>query len=251
MALPYDELAAVYDVWTKDNDYTRWAHEIRRLFDAAGRHVTDVVDLCCGTASIALAIGPDRYHFTCVDRSLRMLDVARKRVGETARYVESELPSLALLEGGSADAVVCCFDSLNYVAAPDGLEATLTEVSRVLRPGGIFIFDVNSLVKMRDVFGNSRYGDDLDDFAYVWRNRFDDRTATLSFSITLFRRTSGQTFVRSHEEHVQRHFPHDEIRLCAENSGLDIVRVSDDYTDQDVSGTTLRETWVLQKRRGK
>ena len=246
---PYSALAAVYDRWTAANDFGAWGDDIARRFGEndvpAG---ADVLDLCCGTGAVSVELGRRGYRVTGVDRSPQMLDVARRRLGQDATLVEADLARPAVVPGaGRYAAAVCTFDSVNYFVADGALDALLATAAAALAPAGIFVFDVNTRTKLERVFGDSHYGDDLGDFAYVWRNRTDRSRHSTDFLITLFTSTA-EGFTRSSEHHTQRWFDDDEIRAAAARHDFEVVSVTADYTAEQPDEQTLRKVWTLRTR---
>ena len=244
--MPYDALAVVYDRWTEGNDYDRWAAFVVDRFKNADRPVRHVVDLCCGTGAITRRLHAAGLRVTGIDASAAMLDRARALGPADVEFVQGALPDAAL--PSDVEGAVCTFDSLNYLAGDGEFARTLAAVGAALPEGGLFVFDVNSTRKLVELHGNSHYGDDLDDFAYVWRNRMDEANHCVDFLITLFVR-GGPAFQRFVEHHRQRWFPHDEIIAAATDAGFTVAEVVDDYGDAPVGELTFRETWVLEKAR--
>lgn len=244
---PYDALARVYDDWTAGNDYGRWA---RYIVDVASLTVgSSVLDLCCGTGRLTRQLHDAGMVVTGVDVSRPMLDRAARTLPEETVLLERDLARADLdlgVENGAFDACVCSFDSLNYFTDERALRAVFDHAAAALRPGGVLVFDVNTRHKLADVFGDSHYGDDLDDFAYVWRNRYDPESRSCRFLISLYIR-DGDVFVRAEETHVQRWFERSELVGAAERAGLAVLAVTDDYTDRPAGSQSLRETWVVQK----
>jgi len=76
-----------------------------------------------------------------VDRSEAMLHVARRKSARV-RWVRQDLERLRL--DVQADVVTCHFDALNHVLEADGLRRVFANVARILRPGGLFQFDLNT-----------------------------------------------------------------------------------------------------------
>lgn len=245
MTSPYGALAKVYDRWTASNDYARWADFIRGRLPDASAETTRVLDLCCGSGMMTRLLGGHGYLFTGVDASEEMLAVARA-AAPAARFRYAMLPEDRLGDPAEFSAALCTFDSLNYLTAPNAVRTLFTRITDTLRLGGIFIFDVNTEHKLRTVFGDSHYGDDHDEFAYVWRNRTDPATRTTQFLITLFTR-QHTAFLRETEHHVQRWFSQAELRADAAAVGFTVESITDDYTDQPATNETLRETWVLRR----
>jgi SAM-dependent methyltransferase len=241
---PYEALAAVYDRWTEGNDYDRWADFTLRRFAAADRPVHRVLDLCCGTGAMSSRLRDNGFQVTGVDASAAMIASAKANVAG-AEFVTGTLPDVEL---PAVDAAVCTFDSLNYLAEDGSFAATLAAVGAALAEGGVFVFDLNTRRKLADLFGDSHYGDDLGDFSYVWRNRYDPDTRCVDFLITLFVQEAA-VFRRFTERHRQRWFTRDEVTAAATAAGFTTVDVVDDYGDTAAGEQSLRETWVLVKAR--
>ena len=101
-----------------------------------------VADLGCGTGDATERIAPVVREVIAVDREPAMLQACRKRLGSrnNIRFVEAALRSLPL-ENASLDAAVIML-VLHHLPDP---VAVLTEISRVLRPGGrVLVVDMVS-----------------------------------------------------------------------------------------------------------
>ncbi|MBE1489507.1 class I SAM-dependent DNA methyltransferase [Plantactinospora soyae] len=243
---PYTALAGVYDRWTDPNPYDRWVDFITaRLAQAGIGSGARVLDVCCGTGSMAVRLRDRGYQVAGIDGSAAMLGVARDRLGPLVELHQVILPAELPFTPAVFDAAICCFDSVNYLP-PSALQGFFATVASALRPGGLFVFDVNSRYKLEEVFGSSQYGDDQGDFAYVWRNRYDPTRGATDFLITLFTR-ADDGFRREEEQHRQWWFDHDTIRNSANRSGFTTVGATADYTSSEPEPDTLRETWVLRR----
>jgi 2-polyprenyl-6-hydroxyphenyl methylase/3-demethylubiquinone-9 3-methyltransferase len=138
----YDEVAAHW--WSDD---VRWVRTLKNLVpgrlkwfdthaDWPGLHV---LDLGCAGGFMAEALTERGAQVTGIDPAAEAIKAARARadlVGQSIRYdvgVGEALP----YDGGRFDAVVCV-DVLEHVA---DLAQVLSEVERVLRPGGAFLYD--------------------------------------------------------------------------------------------------------------
>ena len=92
-----------------------------------------VLDVACGTGAVALELAR-RYgcRVTGVDQSPEMLDSARRRVGNRVELVEARAEALPF-EDATYDGLTFTY-LLRYVDDP---AATVAELVRVLRPGGV------------------------------------------------------------------------------------------------------------------
>jgi SAM-dependent methyltransferase len=242
---PYAYLAQVYDQWTADNQYEAWCDFVEEEWRAGPVEVREVLELCCGTGTVLRHLTGRGYSVTGLDRSAGMLERAAEKLGAEIPLVRAELPDMPV--DGPFDAVLCVFDSLNYLSDEADVRETMRAANRVLRPGGTFMFDVNSHRKLSELFGSSHYGDALDDFAYVWRNRFEPATSCCDFLITLFVRSPDGTYARHEEHHRQRAYERSHLASLARSAGFTGVEIHDDYSRRPAGPETLRETWVLTK----
>ena len=151
-----------------------------------------------------------------------------------------EAPGLGLY-----DAAVCCFDVVNYFVEDGELARVFRQVRRALRPGGLFIFDVNTRYKLQTLFGDRSFGDDLGDFAYVQRARYDPARHRCELFLTLFLR-EGEMYRRAVEHHVQRWFTDEEMCAALAESGFEVLRTCQGYTDVERTADTARATWVVR-----
>lgn len=107
-----------------------------RLIDWPGKQV---LDLGCAGGFMAEALDDRGARVTGIDPAEDSIKAARQHAeqgGRDIRYDVGKGESLPY-DGGAFDAVVCV-DVLEHV---ESVEQTLREVARVLRPGGLFLFD--------------------------------------------------------------------------------------------------------------
>jgi demethylmenaquinone methyltransferase / 2-methoxy-6-polyprenyl-1,4-benzoquinol methylase len=134
----FDRIAGVYDLMNSAMTaglHHQWRERaVDRVNVGPG---SDALDVCCGTGDLALAlrrrIGPDGRVVGC-DFSEPMLDLARQKSGEEGLAVEFGWADALDLPYGdkSFDAVTVGFGARNLA----DLEKGLSEMARVLRPGG-------------------------------------------------------------------------------------------------------------------
>ena len=173
----YDALASSYDALMADGAYRRRADFLERLFRKSRIPVRSVLDLACGTGTIACLLAERGYRVIAADGSEEMLtQAAAKAAGleSPPLFLHQAMPRLRLLQ--PVDAAVSTLDSLNYLTRTRDLRETFRRVCRWLRPGGQFIFDVNTPYKLRRMDGQM-YMDETEESFCVWRTFFSGRTA--------------------------------------------------------------------------
>jgi demethylmenaquinone methyltransferase/2-methoxy-6-polyprenyl-1,4-benzoquinol methylase len=112
------------------------SHTVHRVRNVLGRPGARIVDLCCGTGDLLLALGhaaPGEVFGT--DFCHPMLTAAREKIARrNARAGIFEGDALLLpLRDGSVDLLTVAFGFRNLA----NYEAGLAEMRRVLRPGGM------------------------------------------------------------------------------------------------------------------
>src|SRR4030095_11344767 len=101
-----------------------------------------VLDAGCGNGRYAVGLARRGYAVTGVDRSPALLDEARARIDEAAMSVRLEAGDLLALPPGPVYDAVVCRGVLNDIVANIERATVFGALARVLRPGGILLFDV-------------------------------------------------------------------------------------------------------------
>ena len=227
----YDALAASYDGLMEDASYRRRADWLVKLFGKSRIPVENVLDLACGTGTIACLLAERGYRVVATDGSEEMLIRAAAKAAALEEaaplFLHQSMPRLRLTE--EVDAVVSTIDSLNYLTRKQDIQETFRRVYRWLKPGGQFIFDVNTIYKLRRMDGQM-YMDETEDSFCVWRTFFSEKTRVCTYQVDLFHRLEDDTWEREFEEHRERAWTEEELRAFLTEAGFDRIYVTGDMT---------------------
>lgn len=240
----YGALASSYDGLMADGDYRRRADFLERLFRRGRIPVENVLDLACGTGTIACLLAERGYRVTAVDGSVEMLaQAAAKASGLEAPplFVCQDMPRLHLAE--QVDAAVSTLDSLNYLTRVRDLRETFRRVYRWLRPGGQFIFDVNTPYKLRRMDGQA-YLDETEETFCAWRTFFSAKTGICTYQVDLFRLRADGGWERDFEEHRERAWEAEELRRYLEEAGFSSVVFTGDLSPR--SPAADEDRWIVR-----
>ena len=224
----YHELARSYDRLTNDVDYRATVEFYTRILEREGVKPRTAVDLACGTGSVTAILAEMGMDTIGVDMSEEMLTVAMEKVMDLEkppRFICQKLQELRLPR--AVDLAVCALDSLDYVTNPDDCAEAIRRVYKVLNPGGIFIFDVNTPEKLRAMDGQV-FLDEDDDVYCVWRGEFDEKTNICSYGMDLFQR-QGNVWHRSFEEHREYAYSQEQLIEYLKATGFTHIEV---YADR-------------------
>ena len=244
----YHALAQSYDRLTNDVDYAATVDFYLEIQRREGLSPKTAVDLACGTGSVSVLLAQKGLRVTAVDMSADMLaEAAQKAAGmeNPPFFVNQRLEQLQLPRG--VDLAVCALDSLDYITDPEDCAEAIRRVYRVLNPGGIFIFDVNTPEKLRAMDGQV-FLDEDDDVFCVWRGEFDEETNICSYGMDLFQR-SGGVWHRTFEEHREYAYSQAQLTGFLKQAGFTRIEV---YADRKFEAPAPGEQRIYFKaRKGK
>ena len=218
----YSAFARVYDALMDTVDYGAWAEYYHRLMEACrvppkGR----CVECACGTGSLTLPLRKMGYQMTGVDLSEEMLAAAMEKArnaGLAIPFVRQDMRNLTVPR--RADCVLATCDGVNYLASPGDAQQFFSAAFAALRPGGALIFDVSTPGKLSGTLGNNTLYSDDDAVSYIWRNRWDEKNACVTLSLSLFVRRSDGAYDRLEEKQVQRAHSRKELRSWLASAGF-------------------------------
>lgn len=215
----YESLAAAYDGLTADIPYETILDFLETILRKAGKQPETALDLACGTGSLSLLLAKRGYRVIASDLSEEMLTVAAQKAAGLDNppfFIRQPMQRLCLPE--PVDAVFCLLDSLNYLDKPEDCRKTFERVFRALRPGGVFLFDINTPEKLRGLDGQV-FLDENEDSYCVWRAEFDESENCCYYGIDLFRR-EGEHWSRSFEQHCEYAYQPQDLAAWLEAAGF-------------------------------
>ncbi|MBR3641327.1 MAG: class I SAM-dependent methyltransferase, partial [Oscillibacter sp.] len=235
--------------------------------------VARVLDLACGTGTIACLLAARGFAVTATDASEKMLTQAAQKAAALERaplFLLQSMPRLRLLE--PMDAAVSTLDSVNYLTRTADLRQTFRRVYRALRAGGGFLFDVNTPHKLRRMDGQTYCDESEGAFCVwntyfserdrvctyqvdlfrerafcVWNTYFSERDRVCTYQVDLFRERADGAWTRSFEEHRERAWSETELREALTAAGFEKIAFSGDLTRRRAREDD--ERWIVTCRK--
>jgi SAM-dependent methyltransferase len=218
----YEALAPAYDALTADYAHDEWVTRIVALARDHGLRGRRAVDLACGTGRSSAPLLDLGFSLTAVDGAPAMARRAEDRLGPGADVHVEDLRRLPDL--GPFDLATCLCDSVNYLTDEQDLADAFEGIARLLAPGGMLAFDVNTLRTHRDAFSDS-WEADLDGVVVAWHGEGDrllEPGGITSAAVEVRGGPAGIALGR----HVQRNWPLTVLadHLAAAGMPLEAVR---------------------------
>lgn len=254
----YQALARFYDRLNAEIDYTAWADFLEKCFQCYLPEKPELVlDLACGTGRMTGELARRGYDMIGIDGSADMLSEAFSRHAHLGKvlFLNQDMREFELY--GTVGAVVCCLDSLNYLLGDGELKKCFSLVHNYLDPNGLFIFDMNTPYKFREVYGSNAYiledelppleeGDSPAAIFCGWQNEFHPETGICDFELSLFEEGEDGTYFRSDEHQRERCYSMEEICNALKETGLDLIGCFADWSFAAPTETT--ERWYFVAR---
>jgi SAM-dependent methyltransferase len=238
VAEAYDALADHYDLLTTAYDHERWWRALEPLLDRHGLGGRRVLDAACGTGRSLEPLLRRGYEASGCDVSERMLRRARARLGPDVPLRAADLRALPDL--GRFDLITVLDDAINYLLSQDDLDAAFRSLASVLAPGGLLLFDTNTLATYRGAFSSVRLAGD-DDTLLCWQGHgiADDDGGDTYATVTVetFTRVEGDLWRRRPSHHRQRHWSADELEGALAAAGLQLRERVGQRTGAHLGGT--------------
>lgn len=244
----YARFAEIYDRLTHDIPYIKWADYLQSAFLKFDRDPHLVLELGCGTGSMAIELAQRGYEMIALDMAPEMLSRAYEKAKEKQAdilFLNQDMREFELY--GTVDAVLCLLDSLNYMSSIKDIRKVFRLVHNYLNPGGLFIFDLNSPYKLSNVLGNETFYELDDQTAWIWTNTYDPKKRSTTFDLTFFVKNEDGLYERFEETHKERAFEREEIAGALEECGLTLLGDYGELKFQKPRKNEERIFYVAQK----
>lgn len=249
MKIGYQILPEVYDRWQRayGKDFTtiilpKLLHSLKSF----GVKRSTMLDLACGTGTLAVEMARRKWSVIGVDASGGMLQEARRKAdaaGHAIVFLQQDMRSLRLND--TVGLVTCMFDAVNHLGSSRDLLRCFRRVHAVLEEGGYFIFDVNNELSFRTLWRQTQVNDG-DGFSVILRNSFDARRRRGVSDVTVFVR-KGELYERREEKVHERYFPKDELEDMLRLAGFEVLESEDFNFTNDPTVGAIKTWWVARK----
>ncbi len=210
------------------------------------------VDVACGTGTLALGLAHKGWRVFGLDASPAMLAQARQKTAELDKpvavtWLQADMRDFSLPQ--AVDLAVSTYDSLNYLLSLDDLHRAFRCVTHALRPGGLFVFDMNAEPAFVRNWDDSVYFVEDQDLAIVVRSTYDAEAHRATAAITGFVR-QGELYQRFQETHIEQAYSHAEIAAALESAGLQVTASYACFAFEPADEDSARILWVARRALG-
>lgn len=245
----YSSFAEVYDTFMDNVPYEEWAEYLAAILREYGIEDGLVLDLGCGTGSMTEKMAAKGYDMIGVDNSGEMLEIAmekKEKSGWDILYLMQDMREFELY--GTVRGVISACDSVNYITDEKELEQVFRLVNNYLDPEGIFLFDMNTVHKYRDLMGDTTIAENREEGSFIWDNSFDEEEGLNYYELAVFLPREDGLYEKCEEVHCQKAYPQEEIESLIKEAGMDLLAVYDAYTMEPATKDSERMFFVAREK---
>jgi cyclopropane fatty-acyl-phospholipid synthase-like methyltransferase len=215
------------------------AEHIQQLIESHHPTAETLLELGCGTGSM-LKLLSERYIVSGVDRSTEMVQIAMRKVPNAHYFVED---MTAFQTNQTFDVIICVFDSINHVIEFENWQRLFTNVKKHLNDGGLFVFDMNTQVKLARICAAPPLIQTFNgNYLIIDVNDVGDGVS--NWNIKVFQHQGDQMF-RLYEENIREvAFPADLVSTVLKSHFSTLLIVTDDGSPP--SANTERLFFICQ-----
>lgn len=247
--MSYDIFSSVYDILTENVEYERIADRICSLLHENGVDRGLLLDLGCGTGTLSFLLEQKGFDVIGVDASEQMLMVANEKKydnNSSALFLCQKAEHLDLY--GTVQCAVSSLDTFNHIDSIEKVEKAISLVSLFMDMNGIFIFDMNTPYKHKNILSDNTFVYDMDEVYCVWQNSYDEKAEKTDIDLDFFIKNEDDELFEKYSESFSEYiYNTDNIIDIINKCGFTLIGTSDDYSENNVSDTTERITFICKK----
>lgn len=244
----YSYFADFYDSLTENVEYEKRADYILELLKRHNKSSGLMLDLCCGTGSLTIALKKRGADIFGADASGEMLTIAQQKAFENEEnilFINQKMQELSLPY--KIDVCICTLDSVNHITSKQELVKGFSKINSFLEDDGIFIFDANTVYKHKNILADNCYIYDTKEVFCAWQNNYNPKNNKVIITLDFFV-PNGKGYDRYSEQFSERAYTRDEMSEMLNKAGMKIEAVYDDLSFDKPRSDSQREIYIVRKR---
>lgn len=244
----YDAFSFCYDRFTEDVDYSFRVSRLLQLFEKYDKKPTLLLDLACGTGNFSFPLAETGIDVIGVDCSEGMLAAAMAKLPEGATnplFLNQYAEQLELY--GTVDGAISMLDSLNHITEYENFLKAIERVALFLEKDRLFIFDLNTPYKHKEVLGDNTFVREDETAFCVWQNEYDGEN-TVDIFLDFFVENKNGSYERFSESFSEVAYTTEQVMKALDSAGLELVAALDDMTDNPPTEISERITYIVRKK---
>lgn len=233
----YTGFAQVYDIFMDNIPYDKWSEYLVQLLEEYNVKEGLIAELGCGTGNITRQLADKGYHMIGIDNSEDMLRIAIEKESSGIEkkdilYLLQDMREFELY--GTVSAIISICDSMNYILTEEDLLQVFQLVNNYLDPQGIFIFDLNTEYKYKNILADNIIAENREYCSFIWDNYYYEEEQINEYDLTIYIKEESEEkdnrFLRFGEMHYQKAYQLEHIKELLKKAGMEYITAYDAFT---------------------
>lgn len=224
------EYADFYDRLYLDKDYKAEVRFVTKLLHQFQPRAKNLLSLGCGTCNHELLLARKKYVLTAVDQSPQMLEIADKKITQERLNHKIKLLNRNVTQLGVLplhDSAISLFNVVGYQTTNSAFSKMLSEVSKNLKPGGIFLFDCwygPAVIKTPPTDRIKDFKDRRSRILRLTQSRLLSTENKIEINFHVLEIAGGKLKRETSESHYMRYWSLPELEMFLTVAGLKLVQ---------------------------
>lgn len=249
--MAYNEFAYFYDGFNSAANYHRLFSYIKKTFRRYGIKKGIIADLGCGTGELSIMLAKNGYDLISVDISEEMLNVLQEKLSMSKKH----LPVLILNQDitaldfyGTVNGAVSTFDTFNHIP-PEKIEEVIKSAAFFMEKGSVFIFDVNTEFKHKNILADNMFEIKTDEAVCRWKNTYIENENKTHIEINIeYLKAEDENEKYFSEDFYEYSYSEEYLTALCEKYGLRVVQTADGESFKSVKENSQRIIFTAVKQ---
>ncbi|MEN3044938.1 MAG: class I SAM-dependent methyltransferase [Candidatus Hydrothermales bacterium] len=244
---PFTKIAQFYDELMSNVSYKEWVDYTLTFLNIFNIKKEKFLDLACGTVTPTIYLSESCKKIVGIDKSVEMLKVAKRKMEKLNKKIFLVLSDIRNFHFKlKFDAIFCFFDSMNYLLTKEELYNSFSCVYQNLESKGIFLFDMNSIFALKELWNTRKDIKIHKNFISIWENEWMEEEKISKLEITIEWKENGkEKYVK--EIHFEKGYFIDEVVDLLKKAGFKNVNVYEHLKYSLPNSYTTRIQYVALK----
>lgn len=220
---PFQGIAPYYDHLMRGVPYPMWVGYYLLLLATIDSHPRSMLEVGCGTGTLCKLLHEEGFELSGIDISRAMIAEANERHKDLPiTFTTSDARTFEL--NRQFDSIFSFFDSLNNLITASDLELAFQRVYAHLKPGGSFVFDLNTPFAFEEHLFDQRHLNKKSKLRYNWVGTYNPESRIIQVNMEFW--WQDRYF---QEIHTQRGYEPYEVIPLLQQAGFQEIRAFHSY----------------------
>ncbi len=200
-------------------EYAGYSSFLAKCFESSAIKPSILLDVGCGTGGITSLMADMGYDMIGLDISSDMLSIAKKH--PKVLYIYGDMRDFELY--GTVQGAYSSYDCFNCMLTTDDLQAAFNRVALFTEARSLFVFDLNTDYRAREIYDGRSYTFEDGDDMLIWRSCYR-QNKRVDFYLTGFDYKKG-AYVRRDDVIQERIYSTKTVQKLLTQAGFKLIDI--------------------------